>query len=110
MGIAINPCGRFEELQYLAAYVDYVLFMSVEPGFGGQEFEENVVDKINLARRKMTEWGYSIPMGVDGGINFENAALVTQAGVEIVVVGTALFSQHKFFDAVTRFKQLAVFP
>lgn len=108
-GIAVNPSDELGRVKYLAAYIDYLLLMSVEPGFGGQDFEAGVVDKINLARSEFAKWGCSIPIGVDGGINFENVALVTQAGVEVVVVGTALFSHPDFREAVTLLKRLGGF-
>lgn len=105
-GIAINPSEELGRVKYLATYIDYLLLMSVEPGFGGQDFEANVVDKIHLARSEFAKWGYSIPIGVDGGINFENVTLVTRAGAEIVVVGTTLYSRSHFREVVTLLKQL----
>jgi len=108
-GLAINPGDGLEQLPYLAAYLDYLLLMSVEPGFGGQEFEEAVVDKIALARSQLAKWGHTTPIGVDGGIHFENVGLVARAGAEVVVVGTTLFSQRDFSDAVERLRQLGTF-
>lgn len=108
-GIAISPSDELGRVKYLAAYIDYLLLMSVEPGFGGQEFEESVVDKINLAKSEFAKWRYSIPIGVDGGINFENVTRITQAGAEIVVVGTALFARLNFCEAVTLFRQIGGF-
>ncbi len=108
-GLAINPGDGLERLPYLAAYLDYLLLMSVEPGFGGQEFEEAVVGKIGLAQSQLAKEGYTIPVGVDGGIHLENVGLVARAGVEVVVVGTALFAQRNFSETVTRLKQLGTF-
>ena len=71
--------------------VDYLLFMSVEPGFGGQNFETFTVDKIKLAKAQLKEMRLSIPIGVDGGVNLGNINLLREVGVDIVVVGSALF-------------------
>jgi ribulose-phosphate 3-epimerase len=90
-GVALSPCVSFESLRWCLNDVDYLLFMSVEPGFGGQNFETFTIDKIKLAKVQLKEMGFSIPIGVDGGVNLGNINLLREVGVDIVVVGSALF-------------------
>ncbi len=103
-GVAINPTDGLERVKYFVEHIDYLLLMSVEPGFGGQRFEESVIKKVRLAKALLEECGNVVPIGMDGGVSFENIALIKKAGVEVAVVGTALFSQESLFEAVARFK------
>lgn len=103
-GVAINPSDGLERVKYFVEHIDYLLLMSVEPGFGGQRFEESVVEKVRLAKALLEEYRRGVPIGVDGGVSFENVALIKEAGVEVAVVGTALFSQEPLFEAVAKFK------
>lgn len=91
-GVALNPATPAKMLDYLMDQVDLILVMSVNPGFGGQSFIENQLDKIAAIRRRIDNSGRDIDLEVDGGINFETAPKVIAAGANVLVAGTATFS------------------
>jgi len=90
-GVAINPATPIESLAEALAFADYVLVMSVNPGFGGQKFIPTSVDKVRRLRRIIEERQLETRIEIDGGINLENIASVVAAGAEIIVVGSAIF-------------------
>jgi len=92
-GIAINPATAAESLSAAIDYCDYVLVMTVNPGFGGQKFIEPVVPKIRQIARLIRERGLSVEIEVDGGIDAKTAPLVAAAGATILVAGSAVFGQ-----------------
>ncbi|MGB9638156.1 MAG: ribulose-phosphate 3-epimerase, partial [bacterium] len=103
-GIAINPTKNIEDIRYLVNYIDYVLLMSVEPGFGGQKFEEIVFEKIKKIKDMFSDLKIKIPIGVDGGINLENSQKLKEQGVEILVIGSALFQSNDLVGTIYNFK------
>lgn len=90
-GVAINPATPIESLAEALAFADYVLVMSVNPGFGGQKFIPTSVDKVRRLRRMIEERQLETRIEIDGGINLENIASVVAAGAEIIVAGSAIF-------------------
>jgi ribulose-phosphate 3-epimerase len=90
-GVSINPATPVDTLVNILPYVDLVLLMSVNPGFGGQSFIEDTLDKSRQLRKIREEKGYSFLIQMDGGISLENLEAVLTAGVDIVVVGSAIF-------------------
>lgn len=90
-GLSIKPNTKVEEIVPYLNDLDLVLVMSVEPGFGGQKFMDSCLEKIKFLSEYKKEHGLSYQIEVDGGINYETAKLVKNAGVEIVVAGTYLF-------------------
>lgn len=92
-GIAINPATAAETLSAALEYCDFVLVMSVNPGFGGQKFLEPVVPKIRQISRMVRERGVSVDIEVDGGIDAKTAPAVAAAGASILVAGSAVFGQ-----------------
>ena len=92
-GIAINPATSAETLSSAIEFCDYVLVMTVNPGFGGQKFIEPVVPKIRHIARLVRERGLAVEIEVDGGIDRKTAPLVTAAGATILVAGSAVFGQ-----------------
>jgi len=74
--------------------IDLVLVMSVNPGFGGQKFIENTLDKVKLLRKEIDEKKLKVQIEIDGGINFENAKIAIEAGVDILVSGTTIFKEN----------------
>jgi ribulose-phosphate 3-epimerase len=92
-GIAINPATSVESLSSALEFCDYVLVMTVNPGFGGQRFIEPVVPKIRHIARLIRERGLAVEIEVDGGIDRKTAPLVTAAGATILVAGSAVFGQ-----------------
>ncbi len=92
-GIAINPGTPAESLSTAIEFCDYVLVMTVNPGFGGQKFIEPVVPKIRHIARLIRERGVSVSIEVDGGIDSKTAPAVVAAGATILVAGNSVFGQ-----------------
>ncbi len=92
-GIAINPATSAESLSTAIEFCDYVLVMTVNPGFGGQKFIEPVVPKIRHISRLIHERGLGVEIEVDGGIDARTAPVVVAAGASILVAGSAVFGQ-----------------
>jgi len=90
-GIVINPGTSLHALDEVIKFVDYVLVMSVNPGFGGQEFIPESLDKVRRLRKMIDERGLKVRIEIDGGVNADNIAEVTSAGAEIIVAGSAIF-------------------
>jgi len=92
-GVAINPATPAVCLKEILEYVDSVLLMTVEPGFGGQRFIESMLGKIRQVRSMLDERGLGADLAVDGGINARTAAPVVEAGANMLVAGSALFRE-----------------
>ena len=90
-GVAINPATPLESLEEALPFTDYVLIMSVNPGFGGQRFISTALDKVRRLRRMIDERGLNVRIEIDGGIDLNNIAEVVAAGAEILVAGSAIF-------------------
>jgi ribulose-phosphate 3-epimerase len=99
-GIAINPATSAETLTTALDFCDYILAMTVNPGFGGQKFIEPVVPKIRHISRLIRERGLSVEIEVDGGIDARTAPHVVTAGATILVAGSAVFGQPNRSDAI----------
>lgn len=90
-GVTLNPATSLETVREILPYVEQVLIMSVNPGFGGQSFIENSVDRIARLSRMIAETGSSAEIEVDGGIDEATTARVVQAGARVLVAGTSVF-------------------
>ena len=90
-GVVINPATPIETLTEALPFADYVLVMSVNPGFGGQKFIATAIDKLRRLRRMIGERELATRIEIDGGINLANIASVVAAGAEIIVAGSAVF-------------------
>ena len=90
-GIALNPSTPVETIDYLIDNLDMILVMSVNPGFGGQSFIENQLDKIRALRARIDKTGRDIILEVDGGLNKDTAPKAIAAGVTSIVAGSAVF-------------------
>lgn len=90
-GVVLNPATPIESLGEALQFADYVLVMSVNPGFGGQKFIPTSVDKVRRLRRMIEERKLDTRIEIDGGIDLENIASVIAAGAEIIVAGSAIF-------------------
>ncbi|HLH43553.1 MAG TPA: ribulose-phosphate 3-epimerase [Bryobacteraceae bacterium] len=106
-GVVLNPATPVAALDEVLGVADYVLVMSVNPGFGGQEFIPNALHKVRqLARRKM-ERGLHFPIQIDGGITHENLGDAVRAGVEWIVAGSSIFHTVNPVNAFEELKQIA---
>lgn len=92
-GVAINPATSLSTIEEILEYVDLVLVMTVNPGFGGQEFIPSTLSKIARLRRMLNERHLSVEIEVDGGINPETAPQVVRAGANVLVAGTSVFNE-----------------
>jgi ribulose-phosphate 3-epimerase len=99
-GIALNPATSAETLSAAIEFCDYVLVMTVNPGFGGQRFIEPVVPKIRHIQRLIRERGLSVDIEVDGGIDAHTAPSVVAAGATILVAGSAVFGRENRAEAM----------
>ena len=91
-GVVLNPSTPVVALEEIAGDVDFVLVMSVNPGFGGQTFIPGSEHKVRAVRAMLDRAGNRAPIEIDGGIDLSNIAVVVEAGVEIVVAGSAIFN------------------
>ena len=94
-GIAISPKTPVDTVLPFVGMADMILVMTVEPGFGGQSFMPECLDKVRVLRREALKMGINLNIEVDGGINAENAAYCTEAGANVLVAGSALFKTKK---------------
>ena len=99
-GVAINPTTPLGVLEEALPHVDFVLLMSVNPGFGGQKFISTSLDKLRRLRRMIDERGLSVRIEIDGGIDAGNIKEIIEAGAEIIVAGSAVFGGGKPTEAV----------
>lgn len=106
-GIAVNPATPLDGLKYILQDLDMVVLMTVNPGFGGQKFIPNVVPKIQVLSRHLEQIQSSCQIEVDGGINLKTAPMVAKAGAQILVAGSAVFSQADPEQAVKAIRQAA---
>jgi len=90
-GVVLNPSTPAAMLEDIAGDVDFVLVMSVNPGFGGQSFIPHTLQKLRRVRAVLAAAGSSVPIEIDGGIGLENVAEVVAAGANILVAGQAIF-------------------
>jgi ribulose-phosphate 3-epimerase len=107
-GAVINPATPIESLSEALAFADYVLVMSVNPGFGGQKFIPTSVDKVRRLKRMIDERGLDTRIEIDGGIDLENIAAVVAAGAEIIVAGSAIFGAADPEQAVRGLREATV--
>lgn len=99
-GIAINPATALGTLDEAIEYADFILLMSVNPGFGGQKFVPGMVSKLRRLREMIDGRGLTVQIEIDGGIDETNINEVTEAGADIVVAGSAVFGRGQATEAV----------
>lgn len=102
--VAIKPKTSAESVYDILPEVDMLLVMTVEPGFGGQSFIPETVEKVRLIRRRIAEKGLACDVQVDGGINYETAPIVREAGANVLVSGSCLFRAQDMSEAVRKLK------
>jgi ribulose-phosphate 3-epimerase len=106
-GVVLNPATPVDTLEDVLHLVDYVLVMSVNPGFGGQEFIPRALDKIRALDRKRKERGLKFAIEIDGGVNADNLAEIVHAGVDWVVSGASIFLTPDPAATVSRMREIA---
>jgi ribulose-phosphate 3-epimerase len=103
-GLVLNPATPLNVLDHVLDKLDLVLIMSVNPGFGGQSFIPQALDKIRLVRERIRETGRLIRLEVDGGIKIDNIGAVAEAGADAFVAGSAIFGAGDYADTIRRMR------
>jgi ribulose-phosphate 3-epimerase len=103
-GVAINPHTPISALEDIIAEIDLVCLMSVNPGFGGQKFIPNTYKKVSQLKELIIKSNSSALIEIDGGVDFENAALLKQAGADVLVAGNTVFSHPSPPEAIALLK------
>jgi ribulose-phosphate 3-epimerase len=103
-GLALNPGTPLHVLDCVLDKLDYVLLMSVNPGFGGQSFIESTLTKITQLKQMIDSRGLNIRIEVDGGIKVNNIKSVYEAGADMFVAGSAIFNTDNYADTISAMK------
>lgn len=106
-GVVLNPATPFSAIEEIIQDVDYILLMSVNPGFGGQKFIPSALDKVRRLRALLSARNPGARIEIDGGVDLANAGEITAAGAEILVTGSAVFGAPNPTEAVSRMLQAA---
>jgi len=107
-GVVLNPATPLVTLEHVLPLVDYVLLMSVNPGYGGQTFIPYVLEKVRALREQRERLGLSFSIEIDGGVSVDNVGRVAEAGVDWVVAGSSVFGAPNPAHAVTAMRQAAM--
>lgn len=104
-GVSLNPHTPVSVLENILCDIDLVLIMSVNPGFGGQKFIPQALDKVRTLKKMIIATGSSTLIEIDGGVNIDNAAGLVEAGVDVLVAGNAVFSSEDPEGMIKKLKQ-----
>lgn len=107
-GVVLNPATSIEGLRYILDDIDYILIMSVNPGFGGQAFIPATMNKLQDLSSMLYEAGKPVPIQLDGGIGPDNTTAVTSAGARILVAGSAIFGNPPYEEVIRKMREEAV--
>ncbi|MGL4908009.1 MAG: ribulose-phosphate 3-epimerase [Bacteroidales bacterium] len=105
-GVALNPHTPINTLEEIVCSADMILIMSVNPGFGGQKFIPECLDKIRRMKNLLIQKNSKALIQVDGGVNLNNAPLLKEAGADVLVVGNAIFASPSPIDTITQLSSL----
>jgi len=104
-GVTLNPHSPVILLKDILPYIDMVLLMTVNPGYGGQAFIPGSINKIGELRSMIDEGGYDVLIEVDGGIDLQNAPMLVHAGVDVLVAGSTVFSSSDPIEVIRRLRE-----
>ena len=104
-GVVLNPSTPIQILEWIIADIDYVLIMSVNPGFGGQAFIKNSLDKVRALRQLIQQKNLQTLIEIDGGVNQETIADIAAAGVDVFVAGSAIFGSRNYQATINAFRE-----
>lgn len=105
-GVSLNPATPIWSLEHILPDMDIVLLMSVNPGFGGQDFIPQTIDKIKILKKLLREKGLSTFIEVDGGVKLDNATDIISAGADILVMGSAFFNSKDYGTTIKQFREI----
>ena len=103
-GISLNPDVSLDKVLPVIKTIDLVLIMSVYPGFAGQKFIPDVLEKVKILREKINKENLDVEIEIDGGINIDTAKLAKKAGANVLVAGTAVYSENKVLENIKLLK------
>ena len=103
-GISLNPDVSLDKVLPVIKKIDLVLIMSVYPGFAGQKFIPDVLEKVKILREKINKENLDVEVEIDGGINIDTAKLAKKAGANVLVAGTAVYSENKVLENIKLLK------
>ena len=106
VGMTIKPNTSYEDILPYLQYLDLVLVMSVEPGFGGQKFMENSLDKISNIRKYINDNNLNCDLEVDGGVKLDNVHKVLDAGANVIVVGSDIFEKEDKTLIINKYNEI----
>jgi ribulose-phosphate 3-epimerase len=106
-GVVLNPATPLDALRWILEYLDFVLIMSVNPGFGGQAFIPNITAKIAGLRQMIAENGLHTLIEVDGGVSVKTIADISAAGADVFVAGSAIFKSPDYGRTILSLRELA---
>jgi len=104
--VALNPATPLVMVEPILADLDMLLIMSVNPGFGGQQFIESTLDKLRAARRLKQQHGLQLLIEVDGGVKANNCGMVAAAGAEVFVIGTGIFATPDYRATIAEIRRI----
>ena len=104
-GVVLNPSTPIQTLEWIIDNVDYVLIMSVNPGFGGQAFIKNSLEKVKALRQLIQQKNLKTLIEIDGGVNEKTIADIAAAGVDVFVAGSAIFGSRDYQATINAFRQ-----
>ena len=107
-GLVFNPATPLDVLEYMLGEIDYVLLMSVNPGFGGQAFIPSALDKLRAVRAMIDKTGKDIRLEIDGGVKADNIGQIAAAGADAFVAGSAIFNAPDYADVIARMRAAIV--
>ena len=105
-GVVLNPSTPLSAIEWVLKYVDIVMIMSVNPGFGGQDFIPNSLDKIKDLHSMIQNSGLSTLIEIDGGVNEKTIKNISDAGVDVFVAGSAIFGSPDYKKTIAKFREL----
>lgn len=106
-GVVLNPSTSLATLDYVLEEVDFVMLMSVNPGFGGQSFIESSLDKVRQLKEMIDERGLDVGIEIDGGVSPKTIEKIAHAGVNIFVAGSAVYGCEEYAGVIAELRQLA---
>lgn len=104
-GVALNPATPISSIESILEYIDFVLIMSVNPGFGGQSFIPNALDKIKILRKIIDDRNLSTLIQIDGGVNKKTIEGIALAGTDVFVAGSAIFGSDNYGTTIKTFRK-----
>ncbi|MGD8892499.1 MAG: ribulose-phosphate 3-epimerase [Desulfobacterales bacterium] len=105
-GVVLNPSTPLSSLEWIMEEVDYIMIMSVNPGFGGQKFISNSLDRVRALRKMIRDRGLATLIEIDGGVNEKTIKNISDAGVNVFVAGSAIFKSPDYKKTIDRFREL----